>query len=72
LVDSSDERNGRNAVYKYINSLGTADFGGSHSSRTTLVQTVKPLQEGEPVLVYYGSEYKNTAMPKNTKEELTE
>jgi hypothetical protein len=72
LVDSSDLRNGRNAVYKYINSLGTSDFGGSHSSRTTLVQTVKPLQVGEQVLVFYGSEYKNTAMPKNTQEVLTE
>lgn len=67
LVDSADIRGGRNAVYKYINAVPSAVFGDYTITRTTLVQTTKQLKAGEEVLVYYGSEYKSSAMPTATQ-----
>jgi hypothetical protein len=63
LIDGSDKKNDRNAVYKYFNTLPSGEFGEFSLTRTTLVQTIKHLKIGDPVLVFYGTEYKNSAMP---------
>ena len=63
LVDGSDYKEGRNSIYKYCDNLSSSEFGDTTSTRTTLVQTIKQLNPGEEVLVYYGSEYNITAMP---------
>ena len=63
LVDGADEKGGRNAAYKYFDTPSSAEFGDFSVTRTTLVQTTRHLKAGEEVLVFYGSEYKASAMP---------
>jgi hypothetical protein len=63
LVDSSDIKSGRNAVYRYLDTISSAVFGFDTPTRTTLVQTIKQLKHGDEILVFYGSEYNISAMP---------
>ena len=63
LVDSSDIKSRRNAVYRYLDTISSAVFGFDTPTRTTLVQTIKQLKHGDEILVFYGSEYNISAMP---------
>jgi hypothetical protein len=63
LVDSADCANEKNAVYKYRDKTCMAEMGDCPVTRNTLVQTIQHVQAGEPILVFYGAEYNQTAMP---------
>lgn len=52
----------RTAKYVYINTHPSGTEG-SVLKRSTLIQTTVSLKKGDPVLVFYGSEYMISAMP---------
>lgn len=71
LVDSADSPSGRTSKYIYRNHhpYGTE---GTFLRRATLIETTVELTKGDPILVNYGSSYKNTAMPAITAGDVLE
>jgi hypothetical protein len=71
LVDSAVSPSGRTSKYVYRNTHPSGTEG-TFLKRATLIETTVELSKGDPVLVYYGSNYKNTAMPAITAGDVLE